>query len=52
VAIWQALAAGQHERLVALYLERAGFAAVEARTLVAAGRENDPLWAVIGRTTR
>jgi SAM-dependent methyltransferase len=51
VAIWQALAMGQHERLVALYLERAGFATVEARTLVEQGLEYDPLWAVIGRKT-
>ena len=49
VAIWQALAMGQHKRLVALYLERAGFAAVEARTLVEQGLEYDPLWVVIGR---
>jgi len=51
VAIWQGLAMGQHQRLVTLYLERAGFAAVEARTLVEADSEYDPLWAVIGRKT-
>src|SRR3984957_10567784 len=49
VAIWQALASGQHQRLVALYLERAGFATVETRTLVDTDSEHDPLWAVIGR---
>ena len=49
VALWQALASDQHHRLVALYLERAGFAAVETRTLVDLDSEYDPLWAVIGR---
>ncbi|MBB5692876.1 class I SAM-dependent methyltransferase [Muricoccus pecuniae] len=48
VAIWQALGEGDHARLVALYLERAGFGAVEARTLLD-GRRSDPLRAVIGR---
>jgi Methyltransferase domain len=50
VAIWQALAEGRHQSLVALYLERAGFASVEALTLIPPGMESDPLWAVIGRT--
>jgi hypothetical protein len=49
VAIWQALASEQHQRLVALYLERAGFATVVIRTLVDTDSEHDPLWAVIGR---
>jgi hypothetical protein len=49
VAIWQALPSGQHQQLVWLYLDRAGFASVEARTLVADDLEQDPLWAVIGR---
>jgi len=48
VAIWGALAQGDHVRLVALYMQRAGFGAVEART-VRDGRRGDPLWAVIGR---
>ncbi len=48
VAVWQALGAGQHCRLVELYLERAGFAEVGSRALLA-GRGGDPLWAVIGR---
>lgn len=48
VAIWQALGEGDHARLVALYLERAGFGAVEARILLD-GRRSDPLRAVIGR---
>lgn len=50
VAIWQALGYGEHQRLVALYLENAGFASVEARTLIAGDVAGDPLWAVIGRT--
>jgi hypothetical protein len=49
VAVWLGLPMGQHPRLVALYLERAGFAAVEARTLIPEGLDHDPLWAVIGR---
>ena len=49
VAIWQALASGQHQQLVSLYLDRAGFASVEVRTLVPPELEYDPLWAVIGR---
>jgi SAM-dependent methyltransferase len=49
VLIWQALAMGQHQQLVRLYLERAGFASVETRTLVPPEGPDDPLWAVIGR---
>lgn len=49
VAIWQALASGQHQRLVALYLERAGFASVETRTLLEPDLDHDPLWAAIAR---
>lgn len=49
VAIWLGLPMGQHQRLVGLYMERAGFAAIEARTLIPAGLDHDPLWAVIGR---
>jgi SAM-dependent methyltransferase len=49
VAVWLGLPMGQHQRLVALYLERAGFAAIEARTLIPDGLDHDPLWAVIGR---
>ncbi len=47
VAIWQALAGADQQRLVALYLTRAGFAAVETRD--ALPPRGDPLWAVIGR---
>ncbi len=50
VAIWMALGDEQHQRLVALYLARAGIEAVEARTLAPPGADHDPLWAVIGRT--
>jgi SAM-dependent methyltransferase len=50
VAIWHALDGEEHQRLVALYLQHAGFAAVEARTLVAPNPSSDPLWSVIGRT--
>jgi SAM-dependent methyltransferase len=49
VAIWQSLGSGQHKHLVALYLERAGFVDVEARTLIDEDRDQDPLWAVIAR---
>lgn len=47
--IWQSLAMGEHQKLVAIYLERAGFAAVETRTLIDTDLEQDPLWAAIGR---
>ena len=50
VAIWQALDGRRQCGLVALYLRRAGFPAVEARELAPPGRWNsDPLWAVVGR---
>lgn len=52
VAIWLALDAGQHQHLVARYLEQAGVAAVEMRALIAPGAGSDPLWAVIGRKNR
>ncbi len=48
VAIWQALPPQDQQRLVGLYLTRAGFTAVEAQT-VRPGRGSDPLWAVCGR---
>lgn len=51
VAIWQALDGRDQCGLVSLYLQRAGFARVEARELAPPGRAgHDPLWAVIGRT--
>ncbi|HVA13852.1 MAG TPA: methyltransferase domain-containing protein [Stellaceae bacterium] len=49
VAIWLGLPLGQHPRLVSLYLERAGFAAIEPRVLIPPGLDQDPLWAVVGR---
>lgn len=49
VAIWLHLPMGQHDRLVGLYLDRAGFTSLESRTLIAPGLDQDPLWAVIGR---
>ncbi len=48
VAIWRALDADGQAGLVRLYLERAGFGAIEAYVL-ADGRRGDPLWAVVGR---
>jgi ubiquinone/menaquinone biosynthesis C-methylase UbiE len=49
VAIWQSLDIANHARLVALYLQRAGFKAVETHVLVD-GHASDPLIAVVGRT--
>jgi len=49
VAIWQALGMGEHQRLVAFYLEHAGFAALEARTIIPPDADSDPLWAVVAR---
>jgi SAM-dependent methyltransferase len=49
VAIWRSLDDGRHAELVSLYLRHAGFATVEARTLVEGTMEQDPLWAVSGR---
>ena len=48
VAIWRALDAEGQARLVALYLERAGFAGIEIHEL-ADGDQGDPLTAVVGR---
>lgn len=47
VAIWQALEPWEQQELVALYMQRAGFAAIDASEVIA--EEGDPLWAVIGR---
>jgi len=49
IAIWTALGYGQHERLVRLYLEIAGFPRIETRTIIPPEADHDPLWAVIGR---
>ena len=48
VAIWRALDTNGHAALVKLYLERAGFSAVQV-DLLANGRTSDPLVAVTGR---
>jgi SAM-dependent methyltransferase len=47
VAIWLALSDDQHAGLVALYLERAGFVAIEMHPPV---QGRNPLYAVTGRT--
>jgi SAM-dependent methyltransferase len=52
VAIWQVMPDADHQRLVMFYLQRAGFALLDARTLCAPGTGSDPLWAVIGRTAK
>jgi SAM-dependent methyltransferase len=49
VAVWQAIEMGEHQHLVALYLQHAGFARIEKRTPVPMGAGSDPLWAVVGR---
>lgn len=49
VAIWTGISPDDHARLVGLYLERAGFARLETRRLVA-GSRGDPLTALIGWT--
>lgn len=46
VAIWQALSAADQQRLVALYLTRAGFTGVTTRALVPPA--GDPIYAVVG----
>ena len=48
VAIWHALDTNGHAALIRLYLDRAGFSAVQA-DLLADGRVGDPLVAVTGR---
>jgi len=48
VAIWRLLSGEEQCGLVSLYLQRAGFGQVEARSLRPGG-PGDPLWAVTGR---
>ena len=48
VAIWRALDARGHARLIARYMDEAGFTAVEARVL-SDGSRGDPLTVVVGR---
>ena len=50
VAIWRALDMAGQAKLIALYLERAGFALIETRVL-ADGSRSDPLVVVTGRVT-
>jgi SAM-dependent methyltransferase len=50
VAIWLSLSDEQHAGLVALYLERAGFVAIETRLPEQIVQAKNPLYAVIGRT--
>jgi SAM-dependent methyltransferase len=52
VAIWQALSDDGHAKLVTLYLEGAGFAAIEVRPPLQKVRGQDPLFAVIGRSPK
>ena len=47
VAIWQALSGPDQQRLVSLYMDRAGLVAVETHASLPRG--GDPLWTVIGR---
>jgi len=49
VAIWQALTGDDQAKLVALYMERAGFTSVEIQSLARPDYGGDPLWAVVGR---
>ena len=51
VAIWRALDMAGQAKLIALYLERAGFDAVDTR-LLADGSHSDPLVVVTGRRGR
>ncbi len=46
VAIWQALSGPDQQRLVAAYMQQAGFGGVHGK--VHAPSRGDPLWAVIG----
>lgn len=48
VALWGALGSAGRLRLVSLYCQRAGFAAVEAEDVIAERGGGDPLHAVVG----
>jgi SAM-dependent methyltransferase len=50
VTLWLALSDEQHARLVAFYLQRAGFATIETLAPDRIVRGQDPLYAMIGRT--
>ena len=47
VAIWQALGDHEQQNLVVVYMQRAGFAAIDVSEVIP--DDGDPLWAVIGR---
>ncbi len=47
VAIWQALEGADQQRLVSMYLGRAGFERIETGEVLPP--DGDPIWAVIGR---
>lgn len=49
IAIWHSLDGRDRMRLVSLYLQQAGFAAVEAFDVVPERLGTDPLHAVLGR---
>ena len=51
IALWHALSDEQHSRLVAFYLGRAGFSAVETLSPARIVPGQDPLYAAIGRTS-
>ena len=50
VAIWQSLSGPDQQRLVAAYMDRAGFTDITGAA--ATPRDGDPLWSVIGITPR
>jgi SAM-dependent methyltransferase len=50
VAIWQALAGPDQQRLVAAYMAAAGFSDVASQASTPVN--GDPLWVVVGRTNR
>jgi SAM-dependent methyltransferase len=47
VAIWQALEGAEQQKLVSMYLDRAGFERVQTGEVLPP--KGDPIWAVIGR---
>ncbi|HEX7758452.1 MAG TPA: methyltransferase domain-containing protein [Caulobacteraceae bacterium] len=49
VRLWLSLDGEDHARLVAMYLDRAGFGGVEAHRLRPGGWDSDPLTVVLGR---
>jgi SAM-dependent methyltransferase len=49
VAIWQALEGAEQQKLVSMYLDRAGFEGVQTGEVLPP--QGDPIWAVIGRAS-